>query len=44
MWTNRWCPKRTEDGSRKLWTDEDGVLYVGVIPFLLEDVVAEVMG
>ena len=31
------------DGSRKLWSDEDGVLYVGVIPFLLEDVVAEVI-
>lgn len=32
------------DGSRKLWTDEDGVMYVGVIPFLLEDVLAEVIG
>ena len=32
------------DGSRKLWSDEDGVMYVGVIPFLLEDVVAEVIG
>ncbi len=28
------------DGSRKLWTDEDGIMYVGVIPFLLEDIVA----
>ena len=25
------------DGSRKLWTDEDGVMYVGVIPFLLDN-------
>ena len=24
------------DGSRKRWVDEDGVIYVGVIPFLLE--------
>ena len=29
------------DGSSKLWTDEDGVMYVGVIPFLLGDIVAE---
>lgn len=32
------------DGSNKLWSDEDGVMYVGVIPFLLGDVVAEVAG
>ena len=32
------------DGSRKLLADEDGVMYVGVIPFLLEDVLAEVTG
>jgi predicted AAA+ superfamily ATPase len=25
------------DGNAKAWTDEDGVMYVGVIPFLLED-------
>ena len=25
------------DGSRKLWMDEDGVMYVGVIPFLLDN-------
>lgn len=31
------------DGSTKPWTDEDGVMYVGVIPFLLDDVVAEVV-
>ena len=30
------------DGSRKLWTDEDGVIYVGVVPFLLEDIIADV--
>ncbi len=30
------------DGSRKLWTDEDGVMYMGVIPFLLDDVLADV--
>lgn len=29
------------DGSRKPWSDEDGVMYVGVIPFLLEDVLTE---
>lgn len=26
------------DGNSKPWTDEDGVMYIGVIPFLLEDV------
>lgn len=25
------------DGNSKMWTDEDGVTYIGVIPFLLED-------
>ena len=25
------------DGSRKLWTDEDGGMYVGVIPFLVDN-------
>lgn len=25
------------DGNQKMWTDEDGVIYVGVIPFLLND-------
>ncbi len=25
------------DGNTKQWTDEDGIIYVGVIPFLLED-------
>ena len=25
------------EGNAKAWTDEDGVMYVGVIPFLLED-------
>ena len=24
-------------GNRKEWTDEDGITYVGVIPFLLGD-------
>lgn len=32
------------DGNRKLWIDEDGVMYVGVIPFLLEDIVGRVAG
>ncbi len=32
------------DGNGKPWTDEDGVMYIGVIPFLLEDVIAEVVG
>lgn len=27
------------DGNTKLWTDEDGIMYVGVIPFLIEDTV-----
>lgn len=31
------------DGNSKLWTDEDGVMYIGVIPFLLEDIVKEVI-
>ena len=31
-------------GNSKPWTDEDGVMYVGVIPFLLEDIVAEAIG
>ncbi len=31
------------DGSSKLWSDEDGVMYVGVIPFLLDDVVADII-
>ncbi len=26
------------DGNQKLWTDEDGVTFVGVIPFLMKDV------
>ena len=25
------------DGNVKAWTDEDGIMYVGVIPFLLEE-------
>lgn len=25
------------DGNQKMWVDEDGVIYVGVIPFLLND-------
>ena len=28
------------DGTQKLWTDDDGVDYVGVIPFLLDDYVS----
>lgn len=30
------------DGSMKPWTDEDGVMYVGVIPFLLEPILADI--
>ena len=26
------------DGNAKAWTDEDGIMYVGVIPFLLEEI------
>ena len=29
-----WCI--VLDGNQKLWTDEDGISYVGVIPFLLD--------
>lgn len=25
------------DGSQKMWIDDDGIIYVGIIPFLLED-------
>ena len=25
------------DGNSKLWTDDDGIMYVGVIPFLLDE-------
>ena len=25
------------DGNAKPWTDEDGIMYMGVIPFLLEE-------
>lgn len=31
------------DGNTKLWTDEDGVTYVGVIPFLLEDILSDIL-
>ncbi len=31
------------DGSGKLWADDDGVMYVGVIPFLLDDIVSQVI-
>ena len=26
------------DGNAKPWTDEDGIIYIGVIPFLLEEI------
>ena len=29
------------DGNSKLWTDEEGVTYIGVIPFLLEDILSD---
>ena len=31
------------DGNSKLWIDEDGVTYVGVIPFLLEDMLSDLL-
>lgn len=31
------------DGNSKLWTDDDGVMYIGVIPFLLEDILSETL-
>jgi hypothetical protein len=27
------------DGSERAWTDDDGVMYIGVIPFLLNDII-----
>lgn len=32
------------EGSSKIWTDEDGVIYIGIIPFLLEDILADIAG
>lgn len=29
------------DGNSKAWTDEDGVMYIGVIPFMLEDILSD---
>lgn len=29
------------DSNERQWTDEDGVIYIGVIPFLLDDIVAK---
>jgi predicted AAA+ superfamily ATPase len=29
------------DGNSKQWTDDDGVTYIGVIPFLLTDILSE---
>lgn len=29
------------DGNSKSWTDEDGVMYIGVIPFMLEDILSD---
>jgi len=29
------------DGNSKLWTDDDGIIYVGVIPFLLNDLLPQ---
>ena len=31
------------DGNSRLWTDEDGVTFIGVIPFLLEDILSAKM-
>ncbi|MDE7387425.1 MAG: ATP-binding protein [Muribaculaceae bacterium] len=31
------------DGNRKLWVDQDGVIYVGVIPFLLDDIISTIV-
>lgn len=32
------------DGNSKMWTDEDGVTYIGAIPFLLEDLFSKTIG
>lgn len=29
------------DGNSKMWTDENGITYIGVIPFLLEDTILQ---
>ena len=26
------------DGNAKPWTDDDGIMYVGVVPFLLDSI------
>jgi predicted AAA+ superfamily ATPase len=31
------------DGSAKLWEDEDGVIYIGIIPFLLQDLLSQIL-
>ena len=31
------------EGNSKMWTDDDGISYIGVIPFLLEDVISEII-
>jgi len=30
-------------GNQKMWTDEDGITYVGILPFLLEDKLKELL-
>lgn len=32
------------DGNNRAWTDEDGVMYIGIIPFLLENVIDGLAG
>lgn len=31
------------DGNRKAWIDDDGVMYIGVIPFLLKDILTDII-
>ena len=31
------------DGNRKPWIDEDGIIYIGVIPFLLKDILKDII-
>lgn len=31
------------DGNQKMWTDEDGIVYVGILPFLLDGKIDELL-
>ena len=31
------------EGNQKMWTDEDGIIYIGILPFLLEGKMQELL-